>query len=417
MSSAFDFDAVRSHFPSLSQADPGRAPLFFDNPGGTQVAQEVIDAVNDYYLHHNANHGGAFATSLRSDAILHEAHAAMADFLGASSPDEIIFGPNMTTLTFSISRAMGRTIQPGDEIVVTRLDHDANIAPWLALEERGAVVRWVDVNPGDGTLDMGSFEAAISEQTRVVAVGYASNALGTVNNVKSMIKMAHAVGAMTFIDAVQYAPHGPIDVIDLDCDLLACSAYKFFGPHVGAVYGKYPLLDRLQAYKVRPADNRPPYKFETGTQNHEGIAGTLGALRYFEWLGEQVAGSSLQSRRERLATAMMAIKEYEKGLSRALIEGLLSIPGVKVWGMTDMNRLDWRVPTVSFTMTGTSPRAIAEYLAQHDTYVWDGNHYALAIMERLGLQKSGGMVRIGAVHYNTPAEIARLVDVLRTMPR
>ncbi len=423
-----DLSAIRAHFPSLSIGDDGRAPIFFDNPGGTQVARQVIEAVTDYYLHDNANHGGAFATSARSDAILHEAHAAMADFLGAASPDEIVFGPNMTTLTFSLSRAIGRTLKPGDEIVVTRLDHDANIAPWLALQERGVVVKWADVNTGDCTLDMGSLEAAITERTRVVAVGYASNAVGTINDVKSIVQMAHAVGAWAYIDAVQYAPHGPIDVTDLGCDFLACSAYKFFGPHVGILYGKYDLLDRLPAYKVRPAGDQPPDKFETGTQNHEGIAGTLGALRYFEWLGERVGSrqlpvnseqlpvSSGRSRREKMVAAMAAIKEYEKGLSRALIEGLLSIEGVKVWGITDLDRLDRRVPTVSFTMPGKSPRAIAEYLARHGIYVWDGNYYALAIMERLDLQKSGGMVRVGAAHYNTPDEVARLIDVLKAMP-
>jgi len=429
MSMPFDVTAIRSHFPSLSQSDGSRIPIFFDNPGGTQVARHVIDAVSDYYLHHNANHGGAFATSVRSDALLHEAHAAMADFLGAASPDEIVFGPNMTTLTFSISRAIGRTLQPGDEIVVTHLDHDANIAPWLALEERGAIVKWVDINPGDCTLDMGSFESAISERTRVVAVGYASNAVGTVNDVKTLVNMAHAVGALTFVDAVQYAPHGPIDVTDLDCDLLACSAYKFFGPHVGAVYGRYDLLDRLQAYKVRPAGNRPPDKFETGTQNHEGIAGTLGALKYFEWLGEEIAKAApmppgsrawepgpLRNRRERLRAAMAAIKEHEKSLSRVLIEGLSSIEGVKVWGITDLSRLDWRVPTVSFTIQGKSPRAIAAYLAGHGIYVWDGNYYALAIMERLGLQESGGMLRVGAAHYNTLDEVSTLIEVLQAIP-
>jgi cysteine desulfurase family protein (TIGR01976 family) len=346
----------------------------------------------------------------------------MADFLGAASPDEIIFGPNMTTLTFAVSRSIGRTLQPGDEIVVTRLDHDANIAPWRALAERGVAVKWADIDPADCTLDMGSLEAAISERTKVVAVGYASNAVGTINDVKTIVQLAHAVGALAFVDAVQYAPHGPIDVIDLDCDLLACSAYKFFGPHVGALYGKYDLLDRLHAYKVRPAPDDPPGKFETGTQNHEGIAGTLGALRYFEWLGEMVgneqkAVDSEPTRRMKLLAAMEGIHEYEKELSRALIEGLASIDGVKVWGITDLNRLDRRVPTVSFTMQGRSPRAIAEYLAAHGVYVWDGNYYALAIMERLDVQKSGGMVRVGATHYNTLDEVARLIDVLRAMPR
>jgi cysteine desulfurase family protein (TIGR01976 family) len=417
MPQPLDLSAIRAHFPSLSIGDDGRAPIFLDNPGGTQVAREVIDAVTEYYLNNNANHGGAFATSVRSDAMLHEAHAAMADFLGAASPDEIVFGPNMTTLTFNISRAIGRTLQAGDEIVVTHLDHDANIAPWLALEERGAVVKWADFLPGDCTLDMGSLEAAISRRTKIVAVGYASNAVGTINDVKTIVDMAHAAGAIVFVDAVQYAPHGPIDVAALDCDLLACSAYKFFGPHVGALYAKYELLDRLPAYKVRPAGNQPPDKFETGTQNHEGIAGTLGALRYFEWLGEHTADDRPPTRRKRLVAAMTGIREHEKALSRALLEGLSSIPGLKVWGITDPNRIDRRVPTVSFTLQGKSPRAIAGYLAQHDIYVWDGNYYALAVMERLDLERSGGMLRAGAVHYNTLAEVKRLIQMLEAMPR
>jgi cysteine desulfurase family protein (TIGR01976 family) len=409
-------DMIRAHFPALSHTRDGRTPIFLDNPAGTQVALEVIDAMADYLLHDNANKDGAFATSARSDAMLREAHAALADFLGASSPDEIVFGPNMTTLTFAVTRAIGRTLKPRDELIVTHLDHDANIAPWLALQELGVTVKWVEVKREDCTLDLGSLEAALNERTRVVAAGYASNAVGTINDVRAIIDMAHAAGSLAFIDAVQYAPHGPIDVRELDCDLLACSAYKFYGPHVGLLYGKYDLLDRLQAYKVRPADDQPPGKFETGTQNHEGWAGVLGALKYFEWLGEQTADSRPQTRRERLVAAMTWIKEHERPLSRALIEGLLSIDGVKVWGVTDLERLDQRVPTVSFTMRNRSPREIAEYLARHDIYVWDGNYYALAIMEYLGLQSSGGMVRVGAVHYNTVAEIERLIDVLKSMP-
>jgi cysteine desulfurase family protein (TIGR01976 family) len=257
MSIALNVEATRSHFPSLSRVDRGRTPIYFDNPGGTQVAREVIDGVTDYYLRHNANHGGAFATSVRSDEILHEAHAAMADFLGAASPDEIVFGPNMTTLTFSISRAIGRTLEPGDEIVVTRLDHDANIAPWVALEERGVVVRWVDINPGDCTLDMGLVEATIDERTKVVAIGYASNAVGTINDVKTITEMAHAVGALVFVDAVQYAPHGPIDVADLGCDLLACSAYKFFGRMSAYSMASTTARSIANTRCARPATGRP----------------------------------------------------------------------------------------------------------------------------------------------------------------
>ncbi len=414
---AFDCEKIRAHFPSLSEQEQGRVPVFLDNPAGTQVPQEVFDAVHEYYLKSNANHGGVFPTSIRSDAMIQMARSAMADLIGAASPDEIIFGPNMTTLTFGISRAIGRILKAGDEIVVTRLDHDANIAPWLALEEeRGVCVKWADIHPEDCTLDMTSLETALTRKTKIVAVCYASNAVGTINDIQCIIRLAHDAGAMVFVDAVQYAPHGPIDVRSLECDFLACSAYKFFGPHIGALYGRYDLLDRLPAYKVRPAGDLPPDKFETGTQNHECIAGTIGALSYLEWLGAGSSTDAPASRRQRLLAAMAAIKAYEQNLSRALIEGLRSIPSIKIWGITDLQRLEHRVPTVSFTHAVHSPCAIAEYLASRGIYVWDGNYYALAIMERLRLQAGGGMVRIGPVHYNTAEEVQRLVDILREMP-
>jgi len=355
-----DLSQNRRFFPALNQTLNGEPVIFFDNPGGTQCPQMVIDAVSNYLVRDNANHGGAFATSQRSDEMLHDAHQAMADMLGAASADEIVFGANMTTLTFTISRALARELKPGDEIVVTHLDHDANIAPWLLVaRDTGAVVRWVDIHEEDCTLDMASFEAAITDKTKIVAVGYASNAVGTINDVKTIVEMAHAVGALTYIDAVQYAPHGPIDVQALDCDLLVCSAYKFFGPHVGVLYGKYDLLERLSAYKVRPADNRPPYKFETGTLNHEGIAGTRAAVEYLAQLTDTTG-----SRRARIIAGMTAIKEYEKTLSARLISGLQQIKGLKIWGITDLAQLDRRVPTVSFTLEGHSPRQVAEYLGK-----------------------------------------------------
>ncbi len=276
MTNAFDLSYLRSLYPALSMQVDGQPAVFLDNPGGTQVPQPVIDAIADYLAHSNANHGGAFATSQHSDAILDDAHQAVADMLNAASPQEVVFGPNMTTLTFSISRALGREIGPGDEIVVTRMDHDANITPWVMMaEDRGATVRWVDFDVEDYTLDMPGLRNALNEHTKIVAVGYASNALGTVNDVATITRWAHDAGALVFIDAVQYAPHGPIDVQALGCDFLAMSGYKFFGTHIGALYGRFEHLDRLRAYKVRPAPNDPPGKFETGTQNHEGIAGTL----------------------------------------------------------------------------------------------------------------------------------------------
>jgi cysteine desulfurase family protein (TIGR01976 family) len=409
-----DVQSVRSHFPSLQQTQDGREVVFFDNPGGTQVPRSVVDAMAHYLLHDNANHGGAYATSRRSDAIIEKAHRAMADMLGASSPDEIVFGPNMTSLTFSLSRALGHWLKAGDEIVVTRLDHDADISPWMLLaRDTGANLRWVDFRTEDCTLDMDDLERRLSRKTKLVACAYASNAVGTINDVKSITEMAHHAGALIFIDAVQYAPHGLIDVQALDCDFLACSAYKFFGPHEGILYGKYDLLDRLPAYKVRPAKDRPPHKFETGTQNHEGIAGTLAAVDYLAGL----SGSSQEKvhRRDRLSAAMKAIEAYERSLLSRLIAGLEQINRLRIYGITDPSGFDRRVPTVAFRIDGFSPRRVAEYLGEKGIFVWDGNYYALAVTERLGFEDKGGMVRVGLVHYNTEEEVDRLIDELRRM--
>jgi len=412
---ALDLTEIRAQFPALNRED-----IFFDNPGGTQVTQKAIDRMEGYLIDSNANQGGAFATSRRSDAVLKESRRAVADFLNASCQDEIIFGANMTTLTFSISRALSRTFKPGDEIVVTRLDHDANITPWVMLaEERGCRIHWVDFHPEDGTLDLEDFQSALSRKTCLVAVGYASNALGTINPVKKIVQMGHEAGALVYIDAVQYAPHGPIDVQSLGCDFLVCSGYKFFGPHLGMLYGKYDLLDQLTAYKVRPAPNDPPGKFETGTQNQEGIAGMLGAIEYLEWVGATYGeshsenySSGYEGRRLRLKQAMFAIRAYEYELSRALLDVLEETPGVTVYGLTDRQRLDERVPTVSFRLKGKPPRRLAEELDKENIYVWDGNYYALAVTERLGLEASGGIVRVGPVHYNTGEEIKRFGEVL-----
>lgn len=417
-----DVQALRAEFPALAMQIDGQPVVFLDNPGGTQVPQAVVDAVSRYLVSANANHGGAFLTSQRSDAVLDEAHAAMADFLNAASPDEIVFGPNMTTLTFGISRALGRWIGPGHEVVVTRMDHDANIMPWVLMaEDRGATVRWVDFDPEDYTLDLAGLRNLLNERTRIVAVGYASNALGTVNDVAAIGRWAHDVGALVYVDAVQYAPHGPIDVQALGCDFLACSAYKFYGPHVGVLYGRYDLLDRLPAYKVRPAPNQPPGKFQTGTQNHEGIAGVLAAVEFLAEVGRRFGQpleaqfSGLSGRRLHLKTAMALLRQYDHALSAAILDELEAVPGVRIHGIADRNRLDQRVPTVSFTWGDRHPRAIAEALGRRGIFVWDGNYYALAVTERLGLEGRGGMVRVGAVFYNTAAEIRRLGQALREM--
>jgi cysteine desulfurase family protein (TIGR01976 family) len=412
-----DPSTVRQQFPSLD-----RPAVFFDNPGGTQIARQSLDRVNRYLLEYNANHGGAFATSQKSDEVLHEAHAAMADFLNASSPDEIVFGANMTTLTLHMSRSLARRLNPGDELVVTRLDHDANISPWLLVaEDRGCNVTWVDFDVEDCTLKVDDFEKALERKPKIVAFGYASNATGTINPVRKLTRMAKEAGALVYIDAVQYAPHGPIDVQTLDCDFLVCSAYKFFGPHVGALYGKLELLEELKAYKVRPAPQEPPGKWMTGTQNHEGIAGILGALEYFEWLAEEfgeeqqraLAEEGYSGRRLNLKAALTAVRAYEFELSRALIQAIEAVPGTHIHGLTDMKRLDERVPTVSFTLEGRHPQEIAQVLGKEGFYVWDGNYYALAVTERLGVESRGGMVRVGPVHYNTLDEIARFGEALK----
>ncbi|MDD2696287.1 MAG: cysteine desulfurase-like protein [Anaerolineales bacterium] len=410
-----DLQSVRAQFPSLN-----RPAIFFDNPGGTQIARQALERMNAYLLEHNANHDGAFATSRASDAVLAETHAAMADLLHAASPDEIVFGANMTTLTLHVSRSLARNWQPGDCIVVTRLDHDANVTPWvLAAEDHGCEVLRVDFHPDDGTLDMEGMQKALERKPRLVAVGYASNALGTINPVAEIVRMAHAAGSLVYVDAVQYAPHGGIDVQALACDFLVASAYKFFGPHVGALYGRYALLDELFAYKVRPASNTPPGKFETGTLNHEGLAGVLGAVEYLEWLGTSFGaaltpegGTKYQGRALRLKQAMAAIQAHELELSRALLEILEETPGVTLYGLRDAARLEQRVPTYAFRLQGWPPRRVAEALDQAGIYVWDGNYYALSVTERLGVEASGGMVRVGPVHYNTVEEVWKFGETL-----
>jgi cysteine desulfurase family protein (TIGR01976 family) len=415
MTMPLDLSIIRDKFPGLK-----RPAIFFDNPAGTQISQTSLDRINNYLVNTNANHDGAYTTSRESDAVVDEARQAMADFLNASRPEEIVFGPNMTTLTFHISRSIAKLLEPADTIIVTRLDHDADITPWTMIaEDRGCNVEWVDFDVEDGTLKLETLEAALEKKPKLVAVGYASNALGTINPVKKITQMAHDAGALVFIDAVQYAPHGLIDVQDLGTDFLACSAYKFFGPHVGILYGRHNLLKELKAYKVRPASNQPPGKFETGTQNFEGIAGVLGALEYFEWMGNTFGGvygerysEKFSGRPLRIRQGLAAIRAYEYELSRAFLETFKGIPGLRIYGLDDPRRVEDRVPTFAINLEGIHPRKTAEELDKHGIYVWDGNYYALAVTERLGVEESGGMVRIGGVHYNTLEEVARLGSAL-----
>ena len=418
---ALDLPAIRSQFPSLN-----RKAVFFDNPGGTQIARQSLDRINQYLLENNANHEGAFATSQASDAILDEAHRAMADFYNAASPAEIIFGNNMTSLTLHISRSISREWKAGDEIVVTRLDHDANVTPWiLTAQDHGVKVNWVDFDVEDGTLRLDDLQRALARKPRLLAVGYASNSLGTINPIARIIRQAHEAGALVYVDAVQYAPHGPIDVQKLDCDFLVASSYKFFGPHAGILYGKRERLEKLFAYKVRPATNTLPGKFETGTQNHEGIAGVLGAIEYFTWVGKQFGGEQIEGLREagytgralELKKAMLAVRAYEYELSRALLSALQGIPGITIFGLTDVRRLEERVATYAFRLKDLPPRKVAELLGGQAIYVWDGNYYAINVTERLGLEDSGGMVRVGATHYNTLDEVRQLEAALLKISR
>jgi len=423
MNEPLDLSPLRANFPALQEKDEqGQPYVFFDGPGGTQVPQQVITAMANYFIQANANRGGHYITSRRTDEMMSQARLAMADFLNAPDPQEIVFGGNMTSLTYNLSRAIARTwLQPGDEIVVTRLDHDANISPWLALEEQGVNIQWADFDVEDCRLDMEHLASLVTDQTKLIAVGYASNAVGTINPIGRIAALARNVGAKLWVDAVHYAPHGPIDVQSLGCDFLVCSAYKFFGPHVGVLWGKYELLEELQAYQVRPASPKTPGKYETGTPNLEGIAGTLAAVEYLAEVGEtyghQFAAEldRYEGRRRVLKQAMKAIASYERTLFGNMLAQLETVPGLTIYGITNPDEFSERCPTVTFTREGFTPSQIAQHLGRRGIFVWDGNYYALSVTQRLGLEDQGGMVRVGLAHYNTQAEVDRLISALREM--
>jgi cysteine desulfurase family protein (TIGR01976 family) len=407
----FDISWIRSQFPALSQTVNGHPAAFLDGPGGTQVPQRVIDAISGYLCNSNANTCGAYATSRRTDAIIAEARGAMADFLGCEA-DEVVFGPNMTTLTFALSRSIGRELGPGDEIVVTHLDHDADVSTWRSLEERGVSLRLVDIHEEDCTLDMQDLARKINSKTKLVAVGYASNAVGTINNVKEVVRLAHAAGAMAFIDAVHYGPHGLIDVRSLDCDFLACSTYKFFGPHMGVLYGKREHLKRLQPYKLRALTNDVPNRWEMGTLNHECIAGITACVEYLADLGKHLDGNAT-ARRTAIKAAFEGIQLYERALAERMIKGLLAIPNLKFYGITDPQRLAHRTPTFAVRIQDHTPLELASKLGDRGFFTWDGNYYALNLTERLDVERNGGFLRIGLVHYNTVEEVDGVVAALR----
>jgi cysteine desulfurase family protein (TIGR01976 family) len=408
---SLDVAWARSQFPALLQTVDGHPAVFLDGPGGTQVPQRVIDAISDYLKYSNANTDGAYATSHRTNAMIAGARAAMAEFLGCD-PDEVVFGPNMTSLTFAISRSIGRDLKAGDEIVLTRLDHDANFSPWLALEERGVTIRIAEIHDEDCTLDMDDLACKITSSTKLVAVGYASNAVGTINDVKEIVRLAHTAGAMVYIDAVHYAPHGPIDVRALDCDFLVCSTYKFFGPHMGVLYGKHAHLRRLEPYKAAANTDAVPKRWEWGTLNHECIAGITACVEYLADHGRR-ADPSVSTRRAALTAAWNAIQKHERLLMEKLISGFLQIPGLKLYGIRDPKRFDHRCPTVAVRIAGRTPLQLATELGQRGFFTWDGNYYARNLTEHLGLEKDGGFLRIGLAHYNTAEEVERFLAALR----
>jgi cysteine desulfurase family protein (TIGR01976 family) len=430
-----DLDWVRAQFPALRKEVSGHPAAFLDGPGGTQVPQRVIDAISSYLSNNNANTGGAYATSRATDLVIAGARSAMADFLGCDA-DEIVFGPNMTSLTFAISRAIGRELGSGDEIVLTHLDHDANVSPWRALEERGVRIQFADIREQDCALNIDDLASKITRRTKVVAVGYASNAVGTINDVRTIVRLAHEIGAVAYIDAVHYAPHGSIDVRELDCDFLACSTYKFFGPHMGVLYGKRAHLERLQPYKVRANTNAVPQRWEWGTLNHECIAGITACVEYLAELGAhisadhvaldapvrggQVAPHSRRGemllaavRRGAIQVAYQMIRAHERKLIDVMLAGLNEIPGLKLYGITDPARIDSRCPTFAVRIDGHSPLELATRLGERGIFTWDGNYYAIDLTERLGVEKDGGFLRIGFVHYNTEEEVDRALSELR----
>jgi cysteine desulfurase family protein (TIGR01976 family) len=406
-----DIGWVRAQFPSLQTQVNGQPAAFLDGPAGTQVPTQVMHAIQNYLTSANANTCGAFLTSRRTDEMIANTRAAMADFFHCER-DEVVFGQNMTTITFAISRAIARELQAGDEILLTTLDHDANFSPWKALEEKGVVIRIADIREDDCTLNLDDWKSKLSEKTKLVAVGYASNAVGSINPVADMIRLAHAAGALAYIDAVHYAPHGLINVKQLDCDFLVCSPYKFFGPHMGTLYGKREHLQRFRPYKVRPCTDQIPDKWETGTQVQELIAGIGAAVEYIAGVGRHSDGAAT-TRREAIAAAYRTTVAHERRLIARLIEGLQAIPGVRVYGITDPSRFDERCSTLSLRIGDHHPTVVAKFLGDRGIFTWDGNYYALNLTERLGVESKGGLLRIGVVHYNTMEEVERLLSALR----
>ncbi len=410
-----DLEAIRSQFPALNETDDGVARVYFDNPAGTQVPQRVVDAMAHCMFYASANMGGYFRTSVAADDIVADAQQAMADFLNAPSADEIIFGQNMTSLTFHVSRSIGRHFGAGDEIILSRMDHDANVEPWVLLaRDCGLTVRWLPFDTQTFEFDLTQLDDLLNERTRLVCVCAASNLTGTINDIRSICRMARDAGAWTYIDAVQSAPHMVNDVQDFGCDFLVCSPYKFFGPHQGVLWGRREVLEALEPYKVRPAPESIPWCFSPGTASHEGMAGTAAAVDYFAWIGERMADGT-GDRRQKLRAGMEAIVEYEQTLARHLVQGLQSLPGITIHGITAEEAMSRRAPTVAFTHERRGPDDLARELAAENIFAWSGHNYAVEVAKSLDIYESGGAVRVGPVHYNTTSEIDRLLDVLKSV--
>lgn len=419
---SYDLASVRSCFPALAETDNGQPRIYFDNPAGTQVPQLVVDRMADCLLQKNANLGGSFRTSELADAVVIGARTAMADLLNAESTDEIVFGQNMTTLTLHIGRSIGKTLSAGDEIILSRMDHDANVNPWLLLaRDLDLNVRWLSFDPRAFEFDLGQLDELLNTRTRLVCVGGASNLIGTINDITEISRRARDAGAWSYIDAVQSVPHVSTDVQAIGCDFLVCSAYKFFGPHQGILWGRRDVFETLEPYKARPAPDELPWCFETGTQSHEGMAGVTAAVDYFAWIGASMAQDyhgnypGFEGRRKHVHAAMDCLFDYEKSLCEQLITGLQALPGVMVQGLSAADAMDRRVPTVSFTHDVLNPALIAEELAKQNIFVWSGHNYALEAARTLAIDDRGGAVRVGPVHYNNADEVAVLLDALATI--
>lgn len=401
-----ELQKLRRQFPALMQQVNGQSPIFLDGPGGSQVPQSVLSAMSAYLGYYNSNLGGAFFSSDKTVSLMDNARQAVADLLNAPSKEQIVFGANMTSLTFSFSRALSRDWQAGDEVIVTNADHFSNVSSWRqAAEDKGALVQAVKINEADCTLDLEHYKSLLNDKTKLVAVTYASNTTGSINDIKQIVELAHQVGALVYVDAVHYAPHELIDVQALNCDFLACSAYKFFGPHVGIVYGKREHLEGFTPYKVEPAKDVIPGRWETGTQSFEGLAGVIAAIDYIASLSDL---SEDAPRRDRLAQAFVNTKEHEMALSAYFLKRLADFPQIRLFGIEDESRLAERTPTFALTFEGLAPREVSEFLGKQHMCVWDGNFYAQGLCEQLGVMDKGGVVRIGCMHYNTIEELEKL---------